>query len=843
MNKLQVFLLACMLFVLVPPGAGVAQQESGPDEVEEYLAELNLDSLVIEHLQQRLDRPADRQVHLAIARRLTKLYSKSIFSGAQNAQTKKQLDEILRLSTDFLEIASPELKMTVLHSEYADTERQFLIWLDEGRDPQVQRDLAERFRKLGGRLQKQINQLKNEIFEGSDARLFSQAHYLYGWVAYYLGILKTEEQLTWMARSENSFREFLEIDPDKPINKFSSQWFEVQSPWHARAQIGLAMALEALGKKVQSRFCFEILESAETDSAVRDHLDVWRLNSLVYLGEMERALAFLRQRTSDDQQDIQLRTRLWVASVEAASTCEGGMYSKMGVQFLRFGLHGLVADLNASVLQDVVQRESLNLAGEDFLLAWCRGYLEFYQGETSKSKRNFDSARKELEWAIRSANPSTDVQDLAKCRFLLGWIDFQLQDFQNAVESLHQSIPELAQHDVRLASEAQWLVVRSLQMLAQSDPRYTNEVFNEMDKLVRTFPNSKYVRRVEFEKLILEMASFPPQEAIRRLKKIQKDDPNYSESIFQQIILLHRIWRACWGEAEPDSQVALRRLQDTENMFQQLYPAPAKLRRAKASLIVMDALIQTGGESLSSAKRKGSQVDELLRLEDPVSTLNSELQYFRFQLARAEDDIIQMKQVAVWFFGKNPNSKYTQSVLVKLAQATQQQFDNIEQPQREDLERLVDAYQQLCDLLGTDLVQLENSQNARFSAAKLAEYQTQAGQYADAEETVHQLLQVFPNRKDYWLLFSRIKSRTGKHKEALNGWRKIVSSTTSGTDQWYEAKIGIIRCLATTDELAAASLLTQTLNLAPKRPKRWENEINELAKSLGVDVNDSEGGK
>ncbi len=843
MNKLQVKLLACMFVVMCLPLTGIGQEVDENEVVEGYLLRLNLDALVIEHLQQQLDNTIERPLRVDIARRLAKRYSKSVFSGRQNPRTEKQFSEILRLSKDFPEIASPELKMTVLHSEYANAERQFLQWLDEGRDDQKMGELAAQFQDVGGRLRRQITKLENTIFEGSDARLFAQAHYLYGWVAYYIGVLKPADRRTWMVRSDKSFREFLEIDPDKPINQFSKQWFEVQSPWHARAQIGLAMCLEALGKTEQSRFCFQILESLETDSNVRDNLDVWRLNRLVYLGEMDRALAFLRQRTASDERDVPLRTRLWVAAVDAASTCRGGRYSKTGVQFLRFGLHGLASDLNAPVLREVVQHESLNLAGEDFLLAWCRGYLSFYQGELSKSQSDFESARVELSWAVNSANSTTDSEDLAKCQFLLGWIDFQLKDYQGAAESLRQAIPELAQRDPRLAGEAQWLVVRSLQTLARADPRFSNEVFNEMDKLVRTFPNSKYVRRVEFEKLLMEVSSFPPQEALRRIKKIQRDDPNYNDAVFQQIVLQHRIWKSHLESAETKVHNALKRLQETEQMFQQLYPPPTFQQRAKSTLIVIDALIRTGGaENFSVTKSKVSQADELLRMIDASSLLTNELQYFRFQLARAEDDFSEMESVAEWFYENALNSKYSQSVLVALAQTAQKHFNTIERPEKNEVARLVEAYRQLSDLLGDDPSQLEHSQNARFSAAKLAEYQIQLGEEEKSEKLIDRLLEVFPNRKDYWLLSARVKTKLHKYEDALTGWRNVVSSTSSGTDQWYEAKLGIVRCLAASDQLAAKSLLTQTLNLAPQRPQRWEAEFEELAKELGVALDSAEGG-
>ena len=123
------------------------------------------------------------------------------------------------------------------------------------------------------------------------------------------------------------------------------------------------------------------------------------------------------------------------------------------------------------------------------------------------------------------------------------WTEFQLKEYETASQLWQQAIPELVEHSPELASEAQWMTVRSMQMLAKQDPRFANEAFNAMDVLVRSFPDSRYVRRVEFEKLLMEVSKFPPAEALRRLQIIQADDPNYNEAVFQQLKLQHRVWQ------------------------------------------------------------------------------------------------------------------------------------------------------------------------------------------------------------------------------------------------------------------------------------------------------------
>lgn len=839
MNQYRAKLLATLTVLLCACASGAGQEPSESERVESYLRNLDLDVVLMEHLRQQLDTTIDRSHRVEIADRLATLYSQRVFLSRQDAQSQKRLDEIVRLSKEYPEIASPELKMTVLHSDYANAEQLFLEWMDKGRNDSTRIELSSRFQDIGGQLMAQLRDLEKSIFESSDARLFAQAHYLYGWVCYYNGLLKPKERQEWLDRSNRSFCEFLEIDPGKPINQFSVQWFEVQSPWHARALIGLAMCLQAQGKDEQSDFCFNLLDSLETDVHVRDSLDVWRLNSWVYQGEMDRALQFLQERKSRFEDDIQRRTRLWVAAVDAASTCMGGLYSKKGVKYLRLGLRGLAADMNAPVLNDVVRRERLNLAGEDFLLAWCRGYLAYYHGELTQEVEAFESAKKELEWAVASARSSTDVEDLAKCQFLLGLVEFQLDNFQAASESLRQSIPELSQGNSKLASEAQWLVVRSLQSLARTDPRFANEAFAEMDKLVRTFPNSKYVRRVEFERLLMEVANFPPEEALRRLRRVQRDDPNYSESVFQQLVLQFQLWKKHHDARDPKVDDELNRLIEIEQEFQQLHPQPPVAQRVKALLTSSNALIRTGDENrLLLARVKVEKAGELLKKQVHFS-LVEEQRYYRFQLARAENDLEGMKLEASWFNEKAPSGKFTQSVLVAMAQTEQKWFDDLIEPKRVDVEQLAKAYGRLTDLLGTNATQLEHSQNARYSAAKLAELQIQLGEFEAADQLIERLLEAFPKRRDYWVLSARAKMNLNEIEDALSGWRKVVGATEPGTDAWFEAKLGIVRCLFTTDEAAAKALFIQTVNLAPQRPPGWEDEFVDLAKQLEVPLDEN----
>ena len=842
MNKLFANLLLITLVGLVFGQATTVLIAQTPEHgesvaVQQYLERLQLDSILIEHLQQQLDQTPIRSEQIVIASELAGLYSKSVFTNGNLAESQTRLERIGELANRFPEIDSPELKMTVLHSEYASVEKSMIAWLTSSpRSETVRGNLQKQLLDLGRRTKDGLNRFEQSLVESDNSRFYLQANYLYAWVCYYRGLTEDQDRELWMTRSDESFRDFLELETKRPVSQFSAHWFNLQSPWHARAMVGMGMALRALGKEEESKFCFKILESAEADANIRKNLDVWRLNSYLYLQKMDDAFAFLRRRAASSRADDQKRTRLWVASIEAATSPGGNNYSQEGVRFLRFGLHGLVADLNAPILVEVVQQNDLNLAGEDFLLAWCRGYLDFYRAGQTRNPDDFVSAKRELNWAIHSANSAIDKIDLAKCHYLLGWIEFQLKEYESAAQLWQQAIPELVEHSPELASEAQWMTVRSMQMLAKQDPRFANEAFNAMDVLVRSFPDSRYVRRVEFEKLLMEVSKFPPAEALRRLQIIQADDPNYNEAVFQQLKLQHRVWQENQKLGSRRLRISLDQLLESELVFQQLYPSPPVGQRVKAALLSADALIRTG-ENGAAAKRIAVAEQLSIERDDPTSPLTGELRYYQFQLARSENDLRQMKVHADWFYLKQPESIYSESILVALTQELQK-LRSADGGEPFDIELLTQTYERLVNLLGTGQIQLIDSKNARVAATRLVAVYYEAERYDKADALVVKLLDAFPNRKDFLQWSARVKMKTDKLVAAIGYWRTVVKAVEPGSDDWFEAKLGVIQCLAADNATAAKAVLKQTMALTGDRslPDQWQKPFADMGASLDAEL-------
>ena len=357
-----------------------------------------------------------------------------------------------------------------------------------------------------------------------------------------------------------------------------------------------------------------------------------------------------------------------------------------------------------------------------------------------------------------------------------------------------------------------------------------------MDVLVRSFPDSRYVRRVEFEKLLMEVSKFPPAEALRRLQIIQADDPNYNEAVFQQLKLQHRVWQENQKLGSRRLRISLDQLLESELVFQQLYPSPSVGQRIKAALLSADALIRTG-ENGAAAKRIAVAEQLSIERDDPTSPLTGELRYYQFQLARSENDLGQMIVQADWFYLKQPESIYSESVLVALTQELQK-LRSADGGEPFDIELLTQTYERLVDLLGTGQIQLIDSKNARVAATRLVAVYYEAERYDKADALVVKLLDAFPNRKDFLQWSARVKMKTDKLAGAIGYWRTVVKAVESGSDDWFEAKLGVIQCLAADNANAAKAVFKQTMALTGDRnlPEQWQKPFADMAVSLGMEL-------
>ena len=80
--------------------------------------------------------------------------------------------------------------------------------------------------------------------------------------------------------------------------------------------------------------------------------------------------------------------------------------------------------------------------------------------------------------------------------------------------------------------------------------------------------------------------------------------------------------------------------------------------------------------------------------------------------------------------------------------------------------------------------------------------------------------------------------KTDKLAGAIGYWRTVVKAVESGSDDWFEAKLGVIQCLAADNANAAKAVFKQTMALTGDRnlPEQWQKPFADMAVSLGMEL-------
>ena len=155
-----------------------------------------------------------------------------------------------------------------------------------------------------------------------------------------------------------------------------------------------------------------------------------------------------------------------------------------------------------------------------FQALWVSGILDFHHSQIDSNPKLLLSAKSKLQNAISSATESAHPLDVDKCKFLIAQIDHLHRNFDDAAEAFLEISQRFDQVERELAAESQWLATRALTELSRRDSRRLLDTNRAIDAIIRRFPGSTYAVRGEFEKLLVNLANVPPDEAIKRLLSV-----------------------------------------------------------------------------------------------------------------------------------------------------------------------------------------------------------------------------------------------------------------------------------------------------------------------------------
>jgi hypothetical protein len=821
-----------------------------PDTVrlEKYLESLQLDRLLIEHLEREVGRETDRDKRIQTARRLAQLYTSELLKTQVDADTARYW---IRKSNGLLAIypglRNSPLTMAILQARYLAEERAFRQWWTSASPAPREalladwRQLMEELSKFNAAMETRYQELVAAVQANSEdlvlARELSQTEnlllhssFLLGWTTYFQGVLEPEERTSWLRQADEHFRDYLQIEPRKSLTEFSAKWFEFDSAWHLRALVGLAMCHRGLDHPQQSEHCFQLIQQAGDEEAQR-LLFVWKLNSRLYVDQFSAAVQCAGDFGNEPGISTDGQVAFWINALQSSSAIERN--APQAAKVLRIeSLAGLTRTLQAPVIQKVVEEQEFEFP-DDFTGNWVQGYLNFYLSENSLTKQSYrEKAKINLLRSLETVDARVSESDIARCRYLLARIHYREGDFAESARLFQTVAAAIVSDDRQLAAEAQWLAAQSLIESSRDDRRHSELAYAAIENLLRRFPESSYARRGEFEKLKLNLSSLPGDEAIRRLNRIEAGDPNYALAMEEKIRIRFRLLLDAISSGQSDRERRLEQLVEAEKTARDLAGISSK-NRLKSILLVVDGLLRfepVNETRISSLLSVAGELAELIRNRNASGY--AEYRYYQMLFADKRTDLMAARKHAQWLVEQAAKSRFERAALIYLGSLWDSQLNQSSQLDPAAISQSLAVFRRLVEVLGSSQDVVTKSKNAQVAMRTLAELELLAGN-ADKADSIYQLLiQYFPQRQQY--IHGRAKSATAleNYSVAFPLWRKLAASVTAGTDLWYESKYQMVACLLPSDPQAAGQIYRQTIRLSPELPSEWRLPFRELAAKL-----------
>ncbi len=855
----QLLLIFACIFSIAIAGKLHAQspldiRQSELERVEEYLVSLDLNDLVIEHLEIETDREIELKARRELARRLIDEYAERMISGLESPE-KQWHQKASRLVVTYPELATPAIRIAMFQSEYLKNEKTFRQWWSSGRSAKEQAELISQWHRLNQDLQT-IHQRLDVDYEDKVAALQASpeyqnlqsrqlrriegqllhTEYLIGWSSYFLAILQPELRRSLMEESNRNFRSFLQIDPRKSLKEIAPEWFDFSSDWNARAVVGLGMCQRGLNHLEQSQYCFELIGNHSKDSRTRDLRYVWELNSRVYLDEVSSALELV-QKVEQENRLMDSGRVVFAKATLQSSVAMQARAPLVAKRMLEFGLAALARQSQINPIREFLASYKAELDESNFVSLWVAGLISLDDAESGKGSSLVD-AKKKLTLAKKSIDESTNAQDVVRLEYSLAKILFLERKYDEASISLAKSSQQLETTSPELSAEAQWLTVKSLSQLSRSNSRALIRTTRAIDSLIHRFPGSTYAKRAEFEKIRVNAVHLPTEQAIERLGRFSETNSNYPLARHEMVRVRYQDWLNAFRTKSARQTTAFNLLATSKTNYLSISGTSIE-SRLKVRLLFIDALIRSIPKN-NSDQREIKQIEEELKKAIQVvdtsiqidQTAIQELKYYQFILATKKNDQTTAINLANWLRENATGSRFEKSALIQLAQLADSKLRANPNPTIAQVGETAKIFESLSKILTTQGSNLKAS-NTQVAQLRLGELKLMMGEPNEALAIAQSLNQASPNHKMILQLLANSMMETGGQVEAIPIWQKLNRGVDAGSELWFESKYKLAICLMETgSRKEARDLHSQTIRLSPAIPSKWTKPFEDLTIAL-----------
>ena len=834
------FGLAAILLAPIAASNAQVQQASEAEQVDTYLDGLGLDHLRLVHLEQAVE--ADSGAN-GLAKTLADLYANRLLTVEAPAEVGAISAKIDALVEKHPEANTPALRVMRLQADAGRAEVLASKWVADPADdasktaalaileriaPDLDAQQAALFKAIEAE-QKSIDNLEDgEVRDRREealarlANVAGRALYYDAWSNYYLDLLADDDPNHARTRhARDAFRKLLGVESTEDLEPSM-----LAAGGMARAGLGAALASSRMDDPKAATDWFDLLRSEGVHPEVRDLADYWagwtdfRAGRANAVAERVRKLGDQFGASPTPGQDA-LATLL---------VREG--FANGAADVDRLGAAGLLALARmdrAGQVRELAEKLGLKLgAGPvvDFVLRWAEGRERLDAATRSKSPADYRAAAESFRAAIGSEAVDQAPAVVAACRYRLAWSLYGMGDLAGAAGTFGQAASALKSTDPSQAADASWMQAVALERRAGSNPAQVAPAVAVLEAFGREYPNHPNAKLVPLEVRKLRGGAITAD----AIAATPPSDPNFPAIALAALRHHASTYRRAVQAGDKSAQDSERSRFD--EVLAALQKLPSGRTTAEARLEAL--LLESGVENAShpNAARAAQLLDRAEPLADALPTgdkLAIDYHRARLDLARSRADSEAVGAESRWI-AEHADGNAALGAFVTLARIADQSVQDAEPATRpRKLAEARDAYARLSESLGQDSEAVAAGGNALVALSRLAAYESQLNHPAAAATHYDAILDAFPNDANYLRKAAIAHDDADQPARALECWGTLVAGLPSGSESWFEAKVGQLAALAETDPASARAALDQLKLLYPDLGgERWKTQLGQI---------------
>jgi tetratricopeptide (TPR) repeat protein len=834
-------------------------------DLDRYLERLGATDLRLVHFEQRLAAASDGKIKASLAKELSDLYAQRLLEAADEPQRFGELvTRVEKLVADYPAVDSPQLKVMLLQADYQRAEAKALQWIDDPAHDAARQQAADILERTAGaltdhrrKLAREIDELQSEadaveddpsasprrkLGEKSIATLekemnrlqavMARALFFEGWAHFFHAIVARSQAGAdaSFADAEVAFSQLLEVPTDSEKLDLEPETLGLESVWRARGLMGLGATLAALGKPQRAGECFTAIEHPSTAPSVRENALYWQLLALV---GSQRYRAAEDLASAEFSQFAPGHPGGTPACVLLVRTGWADSKASDEVQRLaRIGLEGLARLRQFDVLTALVAKHRSQPSPADgFYALWGKGKLVFAEAEKSMEAADYERAADWFGDALAMPQAKDDPVAAAQCRYSLAWCHYRREEYDEAIRLFDQAAAQLKALGDDTAVQSAWMAFTCHQQLhgKTNDERHQKAAVESLVKLRRDFPGTQQAQRAELLLARLSASGDSPEIAVEKLAQVPSNSPNYLAARYELCVARHQLWAKARDRAK--AELAEDVLKDVET-YLAAAPQSEGTKRLRASLLAVDVLLS--GKS-PDWEKAGAQLIGVRSIGDGLDDKDSlapEYHYRLLQLAQRADDASQINRRADWLAAHAAGTPYELPALVIVARGADERLAAASEAEKgKRRSEAIAAYTRLVALLGESAEAIAAKKNALVANSKLAQYEYDAGLYAQAAKRMEAIVEAHPSERNYLRRAGLAWIAAKGYARALPHWNTLAAGNESASDPWYEAKYYQLLCLAQTDRPAFEKSWRQFKLLHPEvKSAAWKERFADLDK-------------